>query len=59
MGNMQTSLHFCVNLLGFTNASWGNHDFTHVSRDRAGIYLCLGDPGIGNFVNVAMDSSPL
>ena len=45
--NMQTSLRFYVNLLGFSNASWGSDDFTHVSRDNAGIYLCRGDQGRG------------
>ena len=42
---MQASLQSYVNLLGFENASWGNNEFTHVSRDSAGIYLCQGDQG--------------
>jgi predicted enzyme related to lactoylglutathione lyase len=45
--NMEASLRFYVNLLGFTNAVWGTGDFTHVSRDQAGIYLCRGDQGRG------------
>jgi predicted enzyme related to lactoylglutathione lyase len=45
--NMQASLHFYVNSLGFDNASWGDNNFTHVSRDSAGIYLCQGDQGRG------------
>jgi len=45
--NMEASLRFYVNLLGFTNAVWGSGDFTHVSRDQAGIYLCRGDQGRG------------
>lgn len=45
--NMQASLRFYVGLLGFTNASWGNDDFTSVSRDHAGIYLCRGAQGRG------------
>jgi len=45
--SMQTSLHFYVDLLGFKNASWGNHDFTSVNRDGAGIYLCRGSQGRG------------
>jgi len=44
---MQASLHFYVDLLGFKNAPWGNDDFTHVSRDSAGIYLCRGGQGRG------------
>lgn len=45
--NMQASLHFYVNILGFENADWGNDDFTSVSRDTAGIYLCKGGQGRG------------
>ena len=45
--NMQASLQFYVELLGFENASWGNDDFTWVTRDQAGIYLCRGDQGRG------------
>jgi len=43
--NIATSLRFYVDLLGFENASWGSDDFTHVSRDRRGIYLCRGGQG--------------
>lgn len=45
--SMQASLQFYVNVLGFENASWGNDDFTHVSRDEAGIYLSRGNQGRG------------
>jgi len=45
--NMEASLRFYVDALGFKNAPWGNPDFTHVSRDRAGIYLCRGGQGAG------------
>jgi predicted enzyme related to lactoylglutathione lyase len=45
--NMQASLHFYVDLLGFKNASWGAGDFTNVSRDGAGIYLCQRGQGRG------------
>jgi predicted enzyme related to lactoylglutathione lyase len=45
--DMAASLRFYVNLLGFNNAAWGNDDFTHVSRDSAGIYLCRGGQGRG------------
>ena len=45
--NMQASLRFYVDALGFENASWGTDNFTSVSRDRAGIYLCRGDQGRG------------
>jgi predicted enzyme related to lactoylglutathione lyase len=45
--DMNASLHFYVDLLGFKNAFWGNDDFTSVNRDRAGIYLCQGGQGAG------------
>lgn len=45
--NMQAALNFYVKKLGFKNADWGNDDFTLVTRDRAGIYLCRGDQGRG------------
>ncbi|HKW97967.1 MAG TPA: VOC family protein [Bryobacteraceae bacterium] len=45
--NMEASLRFYVDGLGFTNAPWGNNDFTCVTRDRAAIYLCRSDQGRG------------
>jgi catechol 2,3-dioxygenase-like lactoylglutathione lyase family enzyme len=46
--DMQASLRFYVDLLGFKNACWGSADFTSVNRDQAGIYLCRGGkaPGV-------------
>lgn len=43
--NMERSLRYYVDVLGFTNAEWGGDEFTHVSRDNAGIYLSEGDQG--------------
>jgi len=45
--DMQVSLHFYVDLLGFKNAEWGNEDFTSISRDSACMYLCRGAQGRG------------
>src|SRR5439155_14247731 len=45
--NMQGSLKFYVNLLGFKNVSWGGDEFTSVSRDEAAVYLCQGGQGRG------------
>lgn len=45
--NLEASVRFYVDQLGFQNAEWGGEDFTHVSRDAAGIYLCQGDQGRG------------
>lgn len=45
--NMQESLRFYVDKLGFSNAAWGNDDFTSINRDRACIYLSRGGQGRG------------
>jgi catechol 2,3-dioxygenase-like lactoylglutathione lyase family enzyme len=45
--NMEASVRFYVDLLGFKNANWGNDEFTSVNRDRVGIYLCRGGQGAG------------
>ena len=45
--DMNASLNFYVDKLGFQNANWGSDDFTSVNRDRAGIYLCRRDQGRG------------
>lgn len=42
-------------VLGFENASWGNQEFTHVSRDGVGIYLSRngqGQPGAWVWIGV-------
>lgn len=46
VANIQASVRFYVDSLGFKNAPWGNDEFTHVSRDGAGFYLSL-DQGQG------------
>jgi len=43
--DMAASVRYYVEVLGFTNAEWGSDDFTMVTRDRAGIYLCRGAQG--------------
>ncbi len=45
--NMRDSVSFYVDKLGFLEAEWGDHQFTSVNRDRAGIYLCAGGQGRG------------
>ena len=45
VANMAASVKYYVEVLGFTNADWGNENFTSVNRDRAGIYLCQGSQG--------------
>ena len=45
--DMRAALAFYVDGLGFRNADWGTDDFTSVTRDSAGIYLCRGAQGRG------------
>jgi catechol 2,3-dioxygenase-like lactoylglutathione lyase family enzyme len=45
--DMAASVRYYVDVLGFKNAEWGNENFTCVTRDGAGIYLCLKDQGAG------------
>ena len=45
--NMEASLRFYVDLLGFHNADWGSDDFTSISRQGAVMYLCRGGQGRG------------
>jgi catechol 2,3-dioxygenase-like lactoylglutathione lyase family enzyme len=45
--NMQASLRFYVDVLGFENVSWGDDGFTSISRDQAAMYLCQGGQGRG------------
>jgi catechol 2,3-dioxygenase-like lactoylglutathione lyase family enzyme len=43
--DMQRSVRYYVEVLGFENAEWGSDDFTCVTRGAASIYLCQGDQG--------------
>jgi catechol 2,3-dioxygenase-like lactoylglutathione lyase family enzyme len=45
VSDMTASLRYYVDVLGFTAAAWGTADFTAVSRDAAGLYLCQGQQG--------------
>jgi predicted enzyme related to lactoylglutathione lyase len=45
--NMQASLGFYMQKLGFQNAAWGNDDFTCIRRGGAVMYLCRGGQGRG------------
>src|ERR1700716_3104178 len=38
--DMNASIRFYVDILGFQNAGWATEEFTSISRDRAAIYLC-------------------
>ena len=55
VADMERSLRYYTNILGFTAADWGDESFTLVSRDRAGLYLCCGyqgNPGTWVWVGV-------
>ena len=39
------SKEFYVHKLGFKEAEWGDNNFTSISRDNCGIYLCRGEQG--------------
>ncbi|MGI9076014.1 MAG: DUF3303 family protein [Gemmatimonadaceae bacterium] len=43
--DMAVSVRYYVEVLGFKSADWGTDDFTTVTRDAAGIYLCQGNQG--------------
>ena len=43
--DMTISRNFYKNILGFEEADWGTDDFTSISRDKSGIYLCKGAQG--------------
>jgi predicted enzyme related to lactoylglutathione lyase len=55
---MAASVRYYTEALGFVNAEWGTGDFTFVSRDGAGIYLCQGSQGQpGTWVWVGVESA--
>lgn len=45
--DMERSLRYYVEVLGFEKAPWGNDGFTYVGREGRGIYLCRGGQGRG------------
>jgi catechol 2,3-dioxygenase-like lactoylglutathione lyase family enzyme len=54
--DMSRSLAFYVDLLGFTNADWGDDNFTCVGRDKRSLYLCKGGQGLpGTWVWIGFD----
>lgn len=56
VADMVESLKFYVGILGFKNAEWGDNNFTCVSRDNTGIYLCKGGQGLpGTWIWIGFD----
>ena len=55
VSDMQRSLRFYVDILGFENADWGDENFTGVSRDGCTILLSKksqGQPGAWIYIGV-------
>jgi catechol 2,3-dioxygenase-like lactoylglutathione lyase family enzyme len=53
--DMDRSVAYYVDVLGFEKAPWGNGEFTRVGRDGRGIYLCRGGQGhVGAWVWVGV-----
>jgi len=60
VASLARSLRYYVDVLGFTDAEWGGHDFTCVTRDGASIYLSEGDQGqSGTWVWLGVDDVEL
>lgn len=54
--DISVSLAFYIHLLGFKEAEWGDDNFTSISRDNCGIYLCKGEQGNpGTWIWVGFD----
>ena len=45
VNDMDRSLSFYVEILGFKNADWGDDTFTSINRDNSSLYLCKGGQG--------------
>ncbi|HNP23198.1 MAG TPA: VOC family protein [Panacibacter sp.] len=56
--DIATSLSFYVDILGFTNAEWGDNNFTSINRDNTGLYLCKGAQGSpGTWIWIGFDGN--
>ena len=54
--DMAVSRNFYVNVLGFKEADWGDNNFTSMTRDNCGMYLCRGQQGNpGTWIWVGFD----
>jgi catechol 2,3-dioxygenase-like lactoylglutathione lyase family enzyme len=54
--DMTVSRSFYKEILGFNEAEWGNDNFTSISKDNSGIYLCKGEQGNpGTWIWVGFD----
>jgi predicted lactoylglutathione lyase len=58
VSDMEASVRYYTEKLGFENAEWGNEHFTCVSRDGAAIYLSRGSQGnLGSWAWVGVEDA--
>jgi catechol 2,3-dioxygenase-like lactoylglutathione lyase family enzyme len=56
VSDMNQSLAFYIDILGFKKADWGDDNFTSINRDNTGLYLCKGGQGAsGTWVWIGFD----
>ena len=56
VSDINKSLAFYVDILGFKNAEWGDSNFTSITRDKTGLYLCKGEQGArGTWIWIGFD----
>jgi catechol 2,3-dioxygenase-like lactoylglutathione lyase family enzyme len=56
VSDMNQSLAFYVDILGFKKADWGDDNFTSINRDKIGLYLCKDGQGVrGTWVWIGFD----
>lgn len=54
--DLKRSLNFYVEILGFRNAEWGDQNFTMITKDNTGIYLCEKGQGLsGTWIWIGFD----
>jgi catechol 2,3-dioxygenase-like lactoylglutathione lyase family enzyme len=46
ISDMNQSLAFYVDILGFKKADWGDDNFTSINRDKTALYLCKDGQGV-------------
>lgn len=56
--DIETSKKFYVDILGFVAAEWGDENFTLISKDNTGIYLCKNGQGhAGSWIWMGFDGN--
>ena len=56
VSDINKSLAFYVDILGFKNAEWGDNNFTCITHDKTGLYLCKGQQGArGTWIWIGFD----